>query len=467
VSLETKGSTFDVDIKFEEGGDQLLKTARRITGLVRIKYIGKLINALDLDANPRNSKVGPVTNAIIETLEMSPELYPIKSKGILLGSSQLEALDGKGRYGLTFENRKLEGVLDGGHNVLAIGMFLLEKALEDPKDKRELAKAKSWHAFKEVHSKHLDKFEEYLSSGDAALQHKVWVELIVPPSQDSVAVERFEGVLLEIQEARNNNVQLKQFNKTNHSGYFDELKRFMDKEVAERVEWKENDGGKIKVADLVALAWIPMMSLAMAPEDENGKKIAPPSVTALYAQKAACVNRFDEFMACDGITSKTGAKVNLDSMPVSSALELAAQMPRIYDYISGHLATSYNKSGARYGRIQAVETLNKSSRQATSKFTEQLIDKKSPEGFVIPLVYAMRALIRKNDDGTLEWIIDPFTFLSKHLDPIVDNLREFILNPDDETSGDPQKIGKNASVYKSCLQAAQLEVMAAKGALLY
>jgi hypothetical protein len=43
VSLETKGSTFDLDIKFEEGGDQLLKTARRITGLVRIKYIGKLI----------------------------------------------------------------------------------------------------------------------------------------------------------------------------------------------------------------------------------------------------------------------------------------------------------------------------------------------------------------------------------------------------------------------------------------
>ncbi|MFY9305156.1 MAG: hypothetical protein WAO31_06660, partial [Rhodoluna sp.] len=90
-----------------------------------------------------------------------------------------------------------------------------------------------------------------------------------------------------------------------------------------------------------------------------------------------------------------------------------------------------------------------------------------PEGFIIPLVYAMRALIRKNDDGTLEWSMDPYAFLSNHLDPIVDNLRDFILNPEDETSGDPQKIGKNASIYKSCLQAAQLEVMAAKGALLY
>jgi len=467
VSETLKSNTFDVDIKFEDGGDQLLKTARRITGLVRIKYIGKLINALDLDANPRNSKVGPVTNAILETLEMSPELYPIKSRGLLLGSSKFESLDGKGRFGLTFENRQLEGVLDGGHNLLAIGIYLLEKALEDPKDKRELAKAKSWNDFKEIHTKHLLVFEKYLSSGDDALQHKVWVELIVPPSDDTVAVERFEGVLLEIQEARNNNVQLKAYTKTNQAGYFEELKRFTDKAIVEKIEWKENDGGKIKVADLVALTWIPLMSLEIAPEDEDGKTIAPPSPVALYAQKATCVNRFDEFMACPAITSRTGAKVSLDSAPVVSALRLASQMPGIYDFIAGHLPGSYNKSGARYGRIQAVANLNKSSRQATSKFTEQLIDKKSPEGFVIPLVYAMRALIRKNDDGTLEWIMDPYTFLSNHLDPIVDNLRDFILNPEDETSGDPQKIGKNASVYKSCLQAAQLEVMAAKGALLY
>lgn len=467
MSESVKSNTFDVDIKFEEVGEQLLKTARRITGLVRIKYIGKLINALDLDANPRNSKVGPVTRAILETLEMSPELFPVKSKGILLGSSQYFALDGKGRFGLTFENRQLEGVLDGGHNLLAIGIFLLDKALENPEQKKELSKVKSWNDFKELHSKHFVEFEKFLSSGDESLQHKVWVELIVPPSDDSIAVERFEGVLLEIQEARNNNVQLSQSTKTNQSGYFEELKRFIDPKIAEKIEWKENDGGKIKVADLVALTWIPLMSLEMAPENVDGKKIAPPSPVALYAQKATCVTRFDEFMECPGITSRTGATVSLDSLQVRSALKLAAEMPRIYDYIAGNLPTSYNKSGARYGRILAVANLNKSSRQASGKFTELLMEKKSPEGFIVPLVYAMRALIRKNDDGTVEWIMDPYTFLSNHLDPIVDNLRDFILNPEDETSGDPQKIGKNASVYRSCLQAAQLQVMAAKGTLLY
>lgn len=463
MSEVTSNTSFDVDIKFEDGGDQLLKTARRITGLVRIKFIGKLINALDLDANPRNSKVGPVTKAIIETLEMSPELYPIKSKGILLGSSQYVALDGKGRFGLTFENRKLEGVLDGGHNLLAIGIYLLDKALEDPKQKRELAKAKKWSDFKELHTKYLNEFETYLSSGNEELQHKVWVELIVPPSDDAVAIERFEGVLLEIQEARNNNVQLKAYTKSNQAGYFEELKRFIDPEISAKVEWKENDGGTINAADLIALAWIPLMNLELAPVDEDGKTVSPPPVTALYAQKATCVSRFNDFMACEGITSRKGAQVSLDSIPVRSAMELAAEMPRIYDYIAGNLPRSYNRDGSRYGRIDAVAKLNQSSRDAKSKYTDQLIEKKSPEGFIVPVVYAMRALIQRNDDGTVQWAMDPYIFLSNHLDPIVDNLREFITNREDETSADPQKVGKNASVYKSCLQAAQLAVMAARG----
>ncbi len=464
MSKETE-ITFDVDIRFEDGGEQLLKTARRITGLVRLKHIGKLINALDLDANPRNSKVGPVTAAILETLEMSPELYPIKSKGILLGASRFVKLDGKDRFGLTFENRRLEGVLDGGHNLLAIGIFLLGRALQDGKPRAELAKVKNWNEFKNLSNKYSQEFENYLSSGNEELQHKVWVELIVPPSEEAIAVERFEGVLLEIQEARNNNAQLKAYTKSDKAGYFDELKRFLSKQdpkIAEKIEWKENDGGTINVADLIALAWIPLSALELFPLDENGKNVLPPSPVALYAQKATCVIRFDEFMACDGITSKTGAEVSLDSIPVRSALELAAQMPRLYDHIAGRLPGSYNRSGARYGRIQAVASLNKSSRQAQAKYTGMAIEKKSPEGFIVPLVYSLRALIQRHDDGTVDWAIDPYSFLNQHLDSIVDNLRDFILNPEDETSGDPQKIGKNASVYKSCLQAAQLALMTAK-----
>ena len=462
MSKTSSPSSYELDIRFEDVSEHLLRSARKISGLVRLKHIGKLIEVLDLDANPRNSAVGPVTRAILETLEMSPDLYPLKSNGLLLGCSQIELLEGKDRYGLTFENKRLEGVLDGGHNLLAIGIFLLEKALEDPKHKKELAKIKNWAEFKDVQIKHFELFDRYLSSGQEDLQIKVKVELIVPPSDDSVAIERFEGVLLEIQEARNNNAQLSQSTKTNQAGFFEELKRFTDPEIAKKIEWKENDGGSIKAADLVALAWIPLSALEFFPKTADGKNIVPPAPVALYAQKATCVSRFNDFMECDEVTSKTGAKISLDSIPVRSALRLAGDMPRLHDFIAGRLPGSYNRTGARYGRILAVANLNKAAKQPKTKYTEQFIEKKSPDGFIAPLVYSLRAIIRKNDDGTVEWALDPYSFLNQYLDVIVDNLREFILEPGDDESADPQKIGKNASVYRSCLQAAQLAFVTAR-----
>lgn len=51
-----------------------------------------------------------------------------KSKGILLASSSYESLD-RGRYRLSFASHdEVEGILDGGHNTLAIGSYILSEA---------------------------------------------------------------------------------------------------------------------------------------------------------------------------------------------------------------------------------------------------------------------------------------------------------------------------------------------------
>lgn len=462
MSHQNNEPNYDLQLRFEDGGIQTLKTAKRISGLVRLKQIGRLIGSLDLDANPRNSKVGPVTAAILETLQMSPELFPIKSKGILLGASEYIDLGERSRYGIRFVDRDLEGVLDGGHTLLAIGLFLMENALSEPSELRALGKVKIWSDFKDLQAKYKDKFADYLSSDRDELNYKVSVELIVPVSDDAVALENFEGALLDIQEARNNNVQLNQATKTDKAGFFDEIKRYLDPEISENVEWKGNDGGSVKAADVVALAWIPLLALELFPKNESGKNVVGPSPVQTYSQKSTCVTRFDDFMSSPEVTSRQGANVSVDSIPVKSALRLAADMPRLYDYISGMLPDSYNRIGGRYGGITAVASLNQSGREVKSKFTKQLIAKKSPEGFLAPLVYSLRAIIRKNDDGTVEWALDPFLFLSDHLDDIVRNLREFITASGDEDSSDPQKIGKNASVYTSCLQAAKLAFMTAR-----
>ena len=78
-----------------------------------------LFDAADLEANPRSAKKGAVTEAIIESIRETPDTFPFKTKGVLVGASDYDALDRK-RYELRFENPRNEGILDGGHNMLAI-----------------------------------------------------------------------------------------------------------------------------------------------------------------------------------------------------------------------------------------------------------------------------------------------------------------------------------------------------------
>src|SRR3546814_8421165 len=111
---------------------------------MRISDWGADVCSSDLEANPRAAKIGSVTNAIVESLEETPELFPFKSKGILIGTSSYEALQ-RNRFELTFDNPESEGILDGGHNMLAIGVHMLAAVT----DERELGSISLWEEMTE------------------------------------------------------------------------------------------------------------------------------------------------------------------------------------------------------------------------------------------------------------------------------------------------------------------------------
>ncbi len=119
---------------FTDSDQQKVGDIKNIVGPMSPKSIIKIIDTLDLDANPRNSRLGSVTDAIqasirADELSSTQKLFPFKSKGILLASSSYESLD-RGRYRLSFASHrtKVEGILDGGHNTLAIGSYILSEA---------------------------------------------------------------------------------------------------------------------------------------------------------------------------------------------------------------------------------------------------------------------------------------------------------------------------------------------------
>jgi hypothetical protein len=439
-------SAFHAVIKFDKLVEQTVERITRFSGFVPARHFVPVIDVIDLEANPRSSKVGQVTAAIRESIENTPNDFPFKTKGILLGASSYRRLD-RDRIGVNFEKRKIEGILDGGHNTLAIGLHILSKA---GVPEIAIKRVKVWDDFRALwheQAEAVDALRAKVRDGESTdLDFLIPVELIVPSDpEDEVVREEFEASLLDICAARNNNVQLKVEAKANKRGYFDDLKQTLPSYISERVEWQQGDPKPIKVADIVALAWIPLGMLEPMPAADDGKPVVPPLPQNLYRNKGDCVVRFERLMSSPVVTKEHGAVAELYNIPVFSALAIAGQIPELYELIYRKFPEAYNKNGGLYGRITAVSKMNPANSKAPHKtrFTDQGAKYASPEGFVIPLVYGLSALLERREDGTIAWKTDPTNFLNDNLDEIAKRFKGIMQMGD----FDPQKVGKSGPAY--------------------
>lgn len=447
-----------VIVKFDFATEQTVGQITKIVGFVKAKYLISVIDLLDLKANPRSSKTGPVTGAIQDSIESDPNLFPFKTKGILLASSRYERLE-RNRVKVAPENLEIEGILDGGHNTLAIGLYILNQAVVFAEKK--LPKGdKTWDRFKELWAENRSLIDDYLSAlrkdpSIGSLNFYVPIELLVPRDpQEMACVEAFKNDLLEICEARNNNAELHVSAKANQKGYFDTLKALMNRRyptLCERIEWKTNDGGEIKVQDLVALTWIPL-ALISPVNDENGKEIEAITANKLYSAKGNCLKQFEKLMASPDVTMKTSAdyKRELKNVEVSSAFNIAVELPELYDYIYEKFPSLYNAADGKYGRITAVKKLNETRKAKKTPFFHKPIDMMSPEGYIMPLIYGLQALMVNKEVGghrEITWARSPKEFLDENLAKIVKYYSGIISVCD----YDPQKVGKNAQSYEQAL----------------
>ncbi len=449
-----------VIIKFDFSTEQTVGEITKIVGFVRAKFLIPMIDTLNLEANPRSSGTGSVTDAIQESIEKDPNIFPFKTKGILLASSQYERLE-RERIRITPDNTEIEGILDGGHNTLAIGLHILRKAMEYS-GKVLPRGAKKWDAFKELWKENRNFIDSYLEAlrdnpTIGNLNFFVPIELLVPRDADDVfCVESFKNDLMEICAARNNNVQLNMSDKANQIGYFKELKAFMEDhnpELNSRIEWKSNEGGDIKAQDIVALAWIPL-NLVSPIKDVSGKIIEPVAGQKIYGGKSACMKQFERLMGSDEVTMKTSADYQreLRNREVCSALRIAVEIPELFDYIYEMFPKLYNAAGGSYGRITGVKNLNEKRTSKTTPFTAKEIDTLSPDGYIVPLVYGLQALMENKEvEGCLKicWKQPPMEFLQNKLGKIVERYIGIFSMCD----YDPQKIGKNPQSYNQALDA--------------
>jgi hypothetical protein len=430
-----------VIIKYEHVAEQTHGSVKRLVGFVQARSLLSLFDTVDLDANPRSAKWGPVTAAIVESINRDPDIFPFKTKGVLVGSSEYEPLQ-RQRYELHFDDPATEGILDGGHNMLAIGTHILSVTLNDEK---AIRKIKNWETFKELWAANREAIEAVRED----LTFLVPVEVLVPADlEDDSVVSDFRSELLEICAARNNNAELTLETKANQKGFYDAIKQALPKAVADRIEWKTNAaGGDVKVRDIVSLSWIPLSLLPSLPV-----KAPPPQ--NIYRNKGECAKLFDDLMSDPSVSTRAsdGPVHALTNDAVKSAIDVLGDLPVLYDKIYADFPHAYNAAGGSFGRIGIVRIYepgrkgDKSRKYMRTKpethFTEQDVDYSYPDGLIMPLVWGLRALMEVKD-GKVCWRTDPEVFLDRHLKDIAQNYKLVL----EMSRFDPQKLGKSEASY--------------------
>ncbi len=456
MAMEQNG----IILKFDFAGEQTVKNITKITGLVNARYLIPVIDHFNLEANPRSSKTGDVTEAIQSTIEDTPQLFPFKSKGVLIAASQYERLE-RNRIRISIVDKQVEGILDGGHNMLAIGLYILDKALYYADEKMPRG-SKTWDQFKELWVAKRDKVENYISDlqateADDELNFLVPVELLVPRDpQDENCVFSFRNDLYTICEARNHNHELDLSTKENQRGYFDDFKEILDAhnpQIAERVRWKTNTEGDVKAIDLIALAWIALNLVTPVRDERNTNKLVEPiAPTQIFSAKAACMTQFDRLMGSPDVTAEGDGNYRreLKNPEVMSALKVAVQLPECYDYIYENFPQLYNQAGGSYGSITAVKNVNKRTKKV-APFSGKEIETLSPDGFIVPLVYGLQSLMEATTDRDgqriIRWKQSPLPYLVNNLERIVKEYYDYIQLCD----YDPVRIGKAKFSYRTAL----------------
>jgi len=147
----------------------------------------------------------------------------------------------------------------------------------------------------------------------------------------------------------------------------------------------------------------------------------------------------------------------LKNPAVASAFALLKDLPNLYDQIYMGFPDAYNRADGKFGRISSVKCYSPGKynenpqkylrSQPTSTFYNVPMDYQYADGFIMPLVYALSALMIEQD-GRLKWKVDPNDFLRKNLPSIVQQYKGIL----DLSQWDPAKVGKNGVSYSMAKQ---------------
>ena len=408
---------------------------QRISSSISPYHFIRLVGAADNKINPRSARENGITSDIRETLDVSPNLFWLMSKGILIATENCKLLD-RGRVSLTTDGER-EGIMDGGHNALAIAQFITNRLFPEIKMFKTWAECKDF--WKSNEKEIIKRFNE--AGGNDAYKFSIPVEIIFPGNGDG-ALDEYYDTISQICTARNTNVQLKQATQDNQVGIYDILKESLS--CSNRVIWKSGQNGDIKVEDVVSLAVIPLIFLQENGRLPNDKSIKTLNAISVYSQKSKCVDFYGDVLKHSAISTKQEDKYVLNDSLVRSALLMVDDIVKAYDKMYLSFPDIYNRNAGKFGRITAVDQKDKKNVPAPFYTTSQKTDYKYSAAYFLPLFCGIRKLMYIDEStNTLKWKKNPASSSFNYQDLNCSKYIEMVKFLD----YNPLKVGKASMMY--------------------
>ena len=354
-----------------------------------IKIIHAYVRVVDFphskipdEINPRRHETlkGQVPQGIKDSLENRYELFHLFNRGILV-IAQKAYYDNKSNMLHFFISSDSEGGLADG-------------ATTD----RVIGNNKKGISITEFEKLTMDEIPEYLKNA------YVHVEIITGiPSE----------YLVDLTEARNKSLQVKEFALEDLRGGYDTLKAALDKsKYKSKIRYRENDSQDVDIRTVLGI--LILFHPKWAEVDREP--------TIAYTSKGSVLTYFQDDVWKRGF---------------ETLAPIAEDILDLHNYVHLNFHAQYRKAfgdgssvKARLGGRKEVKT-SKSKKSKDKLITSHplLFDKVQygiPDGWVYPLLAAFRMLVKwpKGNKGSVEWITDPKKFFDEHGHELIEDLVE-------------------------------------------
>ncbi len=420
------------EIKFVDSTDLEIGGIRRIVGVTRVRDLVSLISAATLDSNPRKPKRNDITDSICGELRNRDFLFTYKTRGLLVGSANV-IQKSNNHFQVDLVDQQIEGILDGGHNTLAIGLTILEAATGRPS---EVAKISDWKEFKNYWSANKGAVDYWTAEigTDSFKDMLIGLEFILPSDvNDLNSVELFKRSIIDICSARNTSTPLKTSTMLGKLGLLEPLKERIGEPYLSRIQWEQNGQGSVKSDDLISMTLVPFKAMLKYHQVLNkaGRPMTVKAANSLYAGRTAGVKNYGDLMQSDTLTKRTSDyKRVIYGSEIESVFDLAATLPEIYDEIYSLFPASFDANSEKsLMSLQSIIDWNHRHRlHLRLPYSGAPVDKVFPEALIQPILRGLELLIGFDSfERKLFWMKEPISFLNDHMSDLVQPIpRAFI-----------------------------------------